>query len=429
MQSKIQHFSLGSKHSAWQETNRCSRILWVSALAFLVCAMFAAMEVSAVANDSQYILLKSGKVLEGMVTTSRQGTRIDFPKGDYILVPSTRFEKSFESMRDLVRYKAAVTPLSIREQSRLLTWLVEYEQFEMAELQLVECQKAEVPIDIADWRSLLARAKMTAEGSPGSSEAATKSPRETESWRDHSKASFTKNVQQHFVVGCALSGCHDSNSTNKFRLYSTFAKPIDETQAAKNFLSASQFLQSAEQAEMLHKMVMTSHGRLTSPVYPRPSKPYLAIVTWINATRNAMPRPIANQSQGGIEVSQPQIQKSAMNDRPKTLPVLTPKARTNSSQNRATKIAKKSYPDGIPAQAQAADSFESLSDSRFSDLDAIFDSFQPRDEFDPEIFNRMQNEKFSHLLESSKEPIEMKQPITQTPSRLISPDSSKSKNK
>lgn len=440
MQSKIHPFSFASKHSAWLSTNRCSRIVRVSLVAFLGCAMFAAMERPATANDGEYILLKSGKVLEGSISTSRHGTRIDFPKGDYILVPSTRFEKSFENMRDLVKYKAAVTPLSIREQSRLLSWLVEYEEFEMAELQLVECQKAEVAIDVADWKKQIAKARSSkskvkfatakvAESNSALAEPTARSLVKTESWRDLSKASFTKNVQQHLVMGCGLSGCHDPTSATKLKLYSTFAKPIDETQTAKNFSSASQFLQNAEQARLLHEMVMTAHGRLTSPVYPKPSKPYLAIVTWINATRNAMPRPIAHQSPRGTAVSQPQVQTQASNNGPKSLPVLTPNSQTNSNQNRPRPNSVKSSSPAIPAPFQGTDSFGSLSDSRFSDLDAMFDEFQPKDEFDPEIFNRMQNEKFSQSLESSTVPNEMKQPTTQAPSRLISPDSSKSKNR
>ncbi len=403
-----------------------------STLCFTIVALamvVTATEAIATASDTEFILLKSGKVLEGTVSTSRKGTRIDFPKGDYILVPSPRVEKSFESMRDLVKYKTAVTPLSTKEQSRLLEWLLDQKEYNMATAQLVECQRANISIDASDWTKRIAQKKDSTVKKSALPNRREDSPKYVATSRYDSEAEFVNKVQQHFVIGCGLSGCHDTASKTPFKLDSYLGKSLSQTQSSKNFSAASEYLQTAEKAKLLQEMVTQPHGRLAAAVYPRPGKPYLAITTWINATRNAMPRRKHAETSNGRTSPSPsrRIAKLSSNTRPKSLPILSPERLPAAGKQRSPSrmAGTKSKPSSTHSQHDSTDSF-----GRFSgDSNAIFSEFKPRDEFDPEIFNRYQKEK---LIGAVKDDIQIHDPVestssNQVPSRLILPESSKSK--
>lgn len=426
MQVKTKNSLVGS--SIQRVRSRCIEFSTLCFATIALVMVVTATERIATANDTEFILLKSGKVLEGTVSTSRKGTRIDFPKGEYILVPSPRVEKSFESMRDLVKYKTAITPLSSQDQSRLLDWLLEHEEYNMAAAQLVECQRANIPIDVADWTKRIGQKKDPAtkkSALPNNKEISTKYV--ANSGYD-SKAAFMNKVQRHFVIGCGLSGCHDSVSKTPFKLYSSFGKPLDQTQSSKNFSVASQYLQTAEKAKVLQEMVTTPHGRLSAAVYPRPSKPYLAITTWINATRNSMPRRGQDQKSDRLTSKTPPLAESSSNSRPKSLPVLAPtKVPPAGKQPFSSRMAgAKSNPATAQSGSESTDSFGSLS----GDLNTMFSEFKPRDEFDPEIFNRLQKEKSMGAVKDDNQPGDPTESASsnQVPSRLISPESSKSKN-
>lgn len=80
------------------------------------------------------------------------------------------------------------------------------------------------------------------------------------------------------------------------------------------------------------------------------------------------------------------------------------------------------------AQHSQHDSTDSF--GRFSgDSVAMFSEFKPRDEFDPEIFNRYQKEKSIGAVKDNNQFRDQMESTSsnQVPSRLISPESSKSK--
>lgn len=403
-----------------------------STMCFTIVALVmvvTATQPIATASDTEFILLKSGKVLEGTVSTSRKGTRIDFPKGDYIIVPSPRVEKSFESMRDLVKYKTAVTPLSLNEQSRLLEWLLDQEEYNMAAAQLVECQRANISIDASDWTKRIAKKKDSTTTKSALPNRRKGSTGYVATSRYDSEAGFINKVQQHFVIGCGLSGCHDTASKTPFKLDSYFGKPLSQTQSSKNFAAASEYLRTAEKAKLLQEMVTKPHGRLAVAVYPRSSKPYLAITTWINATRNAMPRRTHAATSNGLTSRSPSrsIAKLSSNTRPKSLPILSPKELPAAGKQRSPSrmAGTKSKPSSAHSQHDSTDSF-----GRFSgDSVAMFSEFKPRDEFDPEIFNRYQKEKSIGAVKDNNQFRDQMESTSsnQVPSRLISPESSKSK--
>ena len=324
-------------------------------------------------GNMKFVLLRSGKIIEGKANRVGRETRIDLADGGYIVVPSEKIEKSFRARRDVFNYRIAITPISPRQQDDLLYWLCKEKAYGMAESQLNEL--AAHPnllkgFDMRGWRETLKK-KTTA----------TPSVATTVQTQPLPQANFAKNVNNHLVLGCAISGCHNSDSNSSFslteRLYSTEATQLE------NFKTTRSQIQSIGKQKFL-SFVSRKHGPLKRGMYPTATREYLAIATWVNGLKVSQ------------DTTQPLVQ-STKQPKLKTIPSFSPKPidRTRSKPIMDSKVIQTS-----------ADS-----------------EFVPRDEFDPEIFNRMQSEKWDVV----QKPVKAKERVSAAPQRLISPDKTNSR--
>ncbi|MEE2641234.1 MAG: hypothetical protein VX768_11455 [Planctomycetota bacterium] len=326
------------------------------------------------ADEMGYVLLKSGKILQGTATEQRNQTRIEFPNGDYILIPSQNIEKSFEFRRDVFNYRSAITPLNETAQNHLLAWLVEQRNYERAREQLNALRGSGLKLDYSGWESVIDE----------KAEPALVKKRPTEKPFYHKKG-FPSRVQQHLVLGCALSGCHRQSAENSLSFQ--FPDNLSDPHASKaRFEEISQMIRRVGSVAFL-KNTSGRHGNLKAPMYPKSTAEYLEIATWVNGAgfpRTALPR-------NGQHVRP----VAAMSQTPASVPRIQPTRQSEQAEYRI-----KAAPVTDAAR------------------------FRPRDEFDPEIFNRLQEEKSK----SRNTTANRIQSAPQTPPRLISPESTAVRN-
>lgn len=338
--------------------------LHFSLAAFLVC--FAS---SLVAQDPRFILLKSGNVLEGKTTQFRDQTKIEFPNEDYLFVETEKIERTFLNWKDVFNYRAAVTPLERAAQERFLQWVIKHKNYDYAKQHLRELGSTDVEIDFEKWNRIISQ-RLDAN--------AILSRSQSSLYRDPQTV-FANQVELHLVHGCGLAGCHGSKDPRTMKL-------VDPTQLADkaatnpNYENVTQAIKKVGK-EVFLRHVSQKHGRLRHGMYPTATLEYLAIATWVNGSVSATSRQVLRP--------EPQIQ---------------------------TKLK------SIPQISKLSKSSEEKSDYKISSQSQLVDAktqseFKPRDEFDPEIFNRLQEQKWG----KKEEPADRQSFNGQVPERLISP--------
>lgn len=303
-------------------------------------------------SGDQYILLRSGGILEGQVETRGTDSRILFPGGDYFVLPSEQIEKTFRSRRDVFRYKIAVTPMEPRAQHQLLTWLCEHQAFEFAERQLADIPRND-PIwnlfDHADWLNRIRRQAERDQLKDPTTSAVSPAA-------ENSEDRFRTDVEKHLVLGCHTAGCHGRTADFRYQLTGLLEAQAGQANAS-NYRETLRMIKELGPRKFLEH-VSKPHGPLQRGMYPTATREYLAIATWTNSLD--LPDPASDPPIGKpVPAQRSDIRPLA--SIPK-IPVIEPPRR----------------------QSPAPRENQHLANSG---------PFVPRDEFDPEIFNRLQRQK------------------------------------
>ena len=333
-------------------------------LLFTVC-IFAAF--SPATSDSQeemrFVLLKSGRIVEGQPFVEEEKTRIELSGGDYIVIPNNKIAKSFRRRNDVFNYKAAITPIQTNAQNALMRWVIMQKNATFATQHLNELRRhaQQLPqFDFEYWSSAISKRKSTQ-----TTQLATTSSARSNQY-------FKTKVENHLVMGCALSGCHRSNSAVSYNLVSQLE--LDSANNLENLNRTRKILRQIGKSTYLQK-VAHKHGSLRAAMYPKATKEYLEIATWVNS----------------LKVQNPTQQLTIKNKRPPTIQSV-PSIQNYKSDSRTPE--------------------RSVSQASYLDLD---ETDAPRDEFDPLIFNRKQQEKWA-----AEKPASVETPkVDSAPKRLI----------
>lgn len=336
------------------------------------------------ADGKRFLLLRSGRIVEGKVDQIGTDSRINLEQGGYFVVSSDRIEKAFRSRRDVFNYKIAITPLTRKSQNELFYWLLKQDAFDQAGLHLEYLRKFESKLpdfDFKGWHESILKKQEKHVSNPSK---VLKTDSDV----------FRERIESHLVLGCALSGCHKNQSLNQYNLIDSQLSTVRNE--ASNYETTKKAIATLGQQEFL-KYVSSKHANLKRGIYPTATTEYLAIATWVNSLTT--PGPVT------IEKTQANKNVSTANRSPGQSPHRVPNLGNRPPANQSSNLVKQI-------------------NERNTGLDA--NEFVPRDEFDPEIFNRNQKKNWAQTVRRPTPSITVEP--AQTPQRLISPDKTRSKN-
>lgn len=351
--------------------------------------------------NKKQVLLKSGKILEGRTTSFRNETRIDLDDQNYILIPSSRIDRLFSTKKDLVNYKVAITPMKPVAQSQLLQWLYRNGFPERVRSQLIEIRHSQVDMDHQLWAKRLSQSPIRGGVEVPNSRVDVQNKRvhRPDKMADLQKAAevefqrrFASGIQNHLLLGCGISGCHDATADSRFFVESELGHPVTAVQTDRNYEVLLEYVSENGPQEFL-KFVSNQHGGLRTPIYYRSSTAYLQIATWTNGLAK------------NLRLKKPQRVGVGQVSDGKTLKTIPPIGK------RDPKVIKGNADSGFPR-------LPSISSSPVGAIG---------DEFDPEIFNRIQTARWAKARQTTSDQESRLSP-PKLPSRLISPDSTRSRN-
>ena len=322
------------------------------------------------------LLLQSGGVLSGEISTSGDRylvrgdkSRFDVAASQVLLVCSS-LEDAYEQQRRRIARPSVESHLSLAE------WCLRYELTKQAALELADARK----LDARHPRLSLLERRLAVIVEPRSADSVA---RKTESASEKQMAElrildamaaelpsgtlerFTRKVQPMLVNSCTTSGCHQPNGQQEFQLDRAMLHGLSNRRTTLRNLSATLALvdRGAPQQSRLLTLPLETHGGSKSPLFgPRQEEQVQVLAEWVSlVTGMAIPR---RELAATADTTRRPTNQQARGPHPPTMP--TPAAKM------------------LSAQADAA-IFDGMPPVRYG-VEAA--SWQPKDEFDPELFNR-----------------------------------------
>lgn len=326
-------------------------------------------------EKTEFTLMRSGKIIPGTTVVVGDQTKIILDDENYILFPASQVLKTFKNRHDVFRYKAAITPLKTDRQNELLQWIVAQKNYAFGISHLQDLQQTDIEFDFAGWNKILFQRSQSVSISPPANHDLTL------------RSEFSRRIENHLVLGCGISSCHRQGTADQFVIReSDLQQPLQKrvrnfprTQGTVDRLGPKVFLD----------FVSKKHGPLINGMYPKATTQYLEIATWVNAlakTISEQPLPLETP---------PHVEPKPGPTPPKTIPDFS---------RRKLPAKKTQYKIGLNTNQES-----------------VFDS---EDEFHPAKFNRIQQQKWKRRTKEDQ-PSPM---ASNAPQRLISPDSTSSRN-
>lgn len=343
--------------------------------------------VSIAADESSFVVLRSGGVLEGVVTVRGEryvvaapNRTIEVPAARVLLVAPS-MDAAYEQQRQSLSQDRSEPHL------RLAEWCVRYELFTQAEQEIDNARQ----IDPRDPALNLLERRLAVVRKPAAAPASRPAPNPQEldaskielqeleaAASDLPKAAverFTRRVQPLLVNNCTASGCHQSGGEQSFQLDRAVLHGVGNRRITLRNLTATLELidrDSPARSELL-AMARRTHGGMDHAAFGSRQKSQLKQLTeWVNlvAGTSAAPAPFAKSLLE--DAASIQFSESAVLD---TIP----------SQFLDRNVQPAEYTEETPSAALP-------SQVKFG---ADLRPWQPKDEFDPEIFNRAQRHEAS----------------------------------
>jgi hypothetical protein len=349
-------------------------------------ALFLVLAATAQAADvkPQVVVLKNGNVLRGTVESAGDYLRI-VSAGSEINLRATDVDlicDSVEAAYDQLRARIS-SPTAI-DHMRIAAWCVRQELWDDAQFELAAARQLEPNHPrIAMLEQTAAHLQRAAQSKPATRESSNatrpesaKSPRSDDLLAELPKEAledFTRRVQPILVNNCTTSGCHRVDGPQKFQLNRDLLHGMANRRSTTRNLVATLNLVNSEfplDSELLAKASSAHAGLSTPPLTVRQRELHKRLEEWVFlASGKKPPEPTANHSKEQIatEVSAPRygvIPASATEE-----PVADEMVEPLPFDEEALMTPVTTQPLQIGVQLK---------------------KWEPRDEFDPEIFNRLQ---------------------------------------
>lgn len=358
---------------------------WTFALA--VCRV--GMSAEAFEHES-VVVLRSGGVLYGVVTqvderyiVNRKHSSVDVPAAQVLLVAGS-MEEAYQKQRGQLNSK--LTGATAENHLTLADWCLRYGMLHGAEQEIAAARK----IDGRDPRvglmerrlAVASKPKKQVAGAAAATDEDGETPAEQELRELEAKVEelpssvverFTRKVQPLLVNNCTASGCHRPGGTQSFQLDRAVLHGLSNRRITLRNLVATLELvnRNSPQQSNLVTVPRRMHGGMKRPVIgPRQENQLVLLFEWVGMV-----------TQSNAFAVEP-LQMAATSD---ALPMPMPEGVSFAD------VAKPPNPrmvDRNIQQASATDPLEAMLPQGEVKFGADLRPWQPKDEFDPEIFNR-----------------------------------------
>ncbi len=355
-------------------------------LALLLPALLAAQELANLSPQAGVLVLRNGQLLKGEITRAGDHYIVTFGVGGEIKIAAKEVEAQCADLEGAYDYKLRrLSGDGAGPHLDLAEWCLRQNLHRHCAEQLSLALAAEPEnkrIEAIDRRLQLALQAPTSAKSTASSSTIVNPEQLDKTLRELPKGSlerFSTIVQPILNNRCATSHCHGATSSSEFVLL----RPPAGLNSAQRFTQRNLYavLQFVDR-----------HDPANSPILTKPQSPHGSGTTAAFDARN----------RAQMQELQTWLEQIAYRKEPPTPATIDPQAAQLSSQLRATpgemataskpatSAAELSAPWDLPAKPQSPATVTNLptAASPTPAPHAANKSWQPRDPFDPEIFNR-----------------------------------------
>jgi len=336
-----------------------------------------------IAPQEGALLLRNGNVLQGTIVRSGDRYYVSIRGGQLVVkAGEVRF-----LCRDLneayLRQQKGVVEDQIGDRLKLAQWCLRNRLFDEAADELVAAKSIDADnrrLAMLERQLKFARRKPLRKATPVLTETVP-SPDELarliRGMPSGTVHEFAKSIQPLLINGCSTSHCHTERSTSKFKLLRTLAnRPPSRRLTQRNLHSTLMLLDLNDvSSSRLLTTLLKPHGGMKAPIYTDPNAPgYQRLVQWCEEVAN---RSAASAPQEVRQRTAPLLQRSAGS------------AAAGNSRETSGKPSARTARG--PAKAKRPSIDDPLHQERKPPTDPPSEKsarLAPRDEFDPEIFNR-----------------------------------------
>jgi len=274
---------------------------------------------------SQYLLLHSGQLLQGVVTPSGDTFQVKMGSGIEMTVDAEEVEFRGTSLEALFRHqKGKISPRDVQQQLALANWCLRYELLEYAERQLLALSDLgadeTIRLRLRDQIISLHQQRRSAE-SAGRGNATRAAPAayqtnahdngglEMASVRDLNRLVrslpegsfqvFNRQVQGPLIQGCGAASCHDHDARKLALNFVRVGSALPRKTSQRNLRQALQYVdRQAPDASPLYQMAISAHGNSLQATWPEDSPHAKKLKQWIYSVAG-QPLPPTNAAAGG----------------------------------------------------------------------------------------------------------------------------------
>jgi hypothetical protein len=366
-------------------------------------------------GENGVVMLQDGGLLEGQITRAVDWYVIG-RGGGQMQIAAPRVQFVGRSKHDAYEYRRQHTSLSTSDAHLTLAeWCLRYSLVDEAQIELESSHKLggsparqgllERRLEATKYRlaQKTPATPATPVQQPAASETAgqsTSPPPISRDLPDGVLEMFTRKVQPILVNNCTASKCHQPGGQQAFQLNRALLRGEANRRTTMQNLSAALTLIDREQPEASQLLAIPrrTHGGMASPIFGARQEPaFKHLAEWValvappklptESTADANAGPVTN-----TPLPNPAAKTTARGPR-KANSDIRPAAGERATVNQASAFDAAQSPSDN--EVQSADSFdgepiETLRAPHRLKYGATAQAWQPRDPFDPEIFNRFQ---------------------------------------
>jgi hypothetical protein len=367
-------------------------------------------------SETGILVLQDGGVLEGQITraadwyvVSRAGGQMQIEQARVMLVGHS-LEEAYVFRRQQLNEAKAEPHLALAD------WCLRYNLLADADHELADARR----LDPDHPRLALLERRLASANLPPTPKVRTPSPAKSES-RNSSPAParptttgdlhdgvvemFTRKVQPVLVNNCTTSACHQLGGSQPFQLDRAILRGEANRRSTMHNLEATLALVDREhpgQSPLL-TIPRRTHAGMAGPIFgPRQDAAFKHLADWVDLvvppqpvpTDSAAPSDTATAEATSHDAGQPS--PIAQQTKPVAKGVYGLGAKQAAAINPSAKVPPtQSHPEMPPEPAKTAEGIDdaapqSLRTPHRLQIGARIQSWQPRDAFDAEIFNRQQ---------------------------------------
>jgi hypothetical protein len=341
-------------------------------------------------RNHQILVLRDGGVLTGEIRQEndrflfkRGGLEMQV-RGQHVLLIASSMDDAYAQRRNAIGQGGAAAHLQLAE------WCLRHDLIDHATSELAAAQKIEPHNAVAEMLNRrLALARHRAQNQRPKAppvKVKTVEPRDIQLVSTETNVGelpqgavelFTRRVQPVLVNNCTTAGCHEAGGQQKFQLDRALLHGLANRRATMRNLTATLALVDHDQPQLspLITVPRQTHGGMDRPVFgPRHEAALRHLVDWVVVVTKYSPTPTAKHSANGVQTAAAEE--------------IVPETPASQDLRPAQTLNSSGEEQLIPLDSEVAEFGPTPIHQQRIQYGAQLKRWEPRDEFDPEIFNR-----------------------------------------